>query len=95
MLEGPMLKFFPPVVVPQPSVAVPEPLIVMLNVDPELVSVAEPVTVQFADKLPEGSHIPVADWVAVVSLEVPLLVVVNVMVPGTSIDEPLQVKLKL
>src|SRR6266568_3450953 len=88
MLEGPMLKLLPPpVVVPQPNVAVAEPLMVMENVDPELVSTAEPVTVQFADKGPEG-QVPVADSVAVVSVELPLLVVVKEMLPGTTIDEP-------
>src|ERR1700739_2389623 len=91
MLEGPMLKLLPPVVVPQPSVAVPEPLMVMLNVDPELVSVAEPVTVQFVDRLPEGSQVPVADSVALVSVELPLLVVVKLMLPGTMVVERLQV----
>jgi hypothetical protein len=95
MLEGPMLKFFPRVVVPQPSVAVAEPLMVMENVDPELVSVAEPATVQFVDKLPDGSQLPVTDSVAVVSVELPSLVVVKVMLPGTIIDEPLQVSVKL
>jgi hypothetical protein len=91
MLEGPMLKLLPPVVVPQPNVAVPEPLMVMLNVEPELVSVAEPVTVQFADKFPEGSQVPDADSVAVVSVELPLFVVVKLMLPGTMVVEPLQV----
>src|SRR4029077_10728304 len=85
MLEGPMLKFLPPVVVPQPSVAVPEPLMVMLAVDPELVSVAVPVTVQFADKFPEASQVPDADSVAV------LPVAVKLMLPGTIVVEPLQV----
>src|ERR1700758_1877423 len=90
MLEGPMLKLLPPpVVVPQGSVAVPEPLMVMLNVEPELVNVAEPVTVQFADRLPEGSQVPFADSVAVVSVELPSLVVVKLMLPGTMIVEPL------
>ncbi len=42
---------------------------VMLNVDPELVSVAVPVSVQFVDRLPEASQVPVADSVAVVSVE--------------------------
>src|ERR1700721_1190567 len=55
MLEGPMLKLLPPpVVVPQANVAVAEPLMVMANVDPELVSMAEPSTVKFADKGTEG-----------------------------------------
>jgi len=95
MLEGPMLKLLPPpVVVPQPNVAVAEPLMVMENVDPELVSTAEPVTVQFADKGPEG-QVPVADSVAVVSVELPLLVVVKEMLPGTTIDEPPHVSVKL
>src|SRR6201987_2370625 len=94
MLEGPMLKLLPPpVVVPQGSVPVPEPLMGMLKVDPELVSVAEPVTVQFADRLPEVSHFPDADSVAVVSVELPLLVVVKLMLPGTTVVEPLQVRL--
>jgi hypothetical protein len=91
-----MLKLLPPpVVVPQPNVAVAEPLMVMANVDPELVKTADPVTVQFADKLPEGSQVPVADSVAVLSVELPLPVVVKVMLPGTVIDEPLQVRVKL
>src|ERR1700720_2551202 len=76
MLEGPMLKLLPPVFVPQPSVAVPEPLMVMLKVEPELVSVAWPVTVQFADRFPEFSQVPDADSVALLSVEVPLFVVV-------------------
>ena len=95
MLEGPMLKLLPPpVVVPQPNGAVAEPLMVMANVDPELVSTAEPVTVQFADKGPEG-QVPIAVSVAVVSVELPLLVVVKLMPPGTVVDEPLHVRVKL
>src|SRR5260370_21201664 len=77
MLEGPMLKLLPPVVVPQPRVAVAEPLMVIENVDPELVSTAEPVTVQFADKFPVVSHVPVIVSLAVLSVELPLPVVVT------------------
>jgi hypothetical protein len=64
-------------------------------VEPELVSVAEPVTLQFVDKLPEFSQLPDAVAVAVVSVELPLLVVVKVMLPGTTIEEPPQVTVKL
>jgi len=95
MLEGPMLKLLPPVVVPQPRVAVAEPLMVIENVDPELVSTAEPVTVQFADKFPVGSHVPVIVSVAVLSVELPLPVVVKTMLPGTVVDEPPHVSVKV
>ena len=96
MLEGPMLKLLlPVVVVPQPSVAVAEPLMVMENVDPELVRTAEPVTVQFVDKFPEGSQVFDADTVAVLSVELPSLVVVKTMLPGTTVIEPPQFSVKL
>jgi hypothetical protein len=65
---------------------------VMLNVDPELVSVAVPVSVQFVDRLPEASQVPVADSVAVVSVELPLLVSVKLILPGTMVVDPLQVR---
>jgi len=65
-----------------------ELLKVMVTIEPELVRVAVPVTVQLAERL----HDPVAVTVALVSVELPLLVVVKVMLPGTTIVAiPLQV----
>src|SRR5260370_511062 len=89
MLEGPMVKVLPPVVVPQGSVNELEPLMVMGSVDPELVSVAVPVTVQFVDRLPEGSGVPVADSGAVLPLAR------KEMLPGTVMVEPPQVSVKV
>jgi len=89
MLEGPILKLFPVGgIVPQVSVAELEPLIVMGTVDPELVRVAEPVTMQFVDKggLPQ---VPVTVSVSLLPLAVKL------MLPGTVIIEPLQSRVKL
>ena len=62
---------------------------VMLTVEPELVSVAEPrLTVQLADSGEPGQE-PVADtvWVAAVA--------VKVVLPGTSCAGPLQVSVKV
>jgi hypothetical protein len=51
----------------------------MVLVDPELVRVADPVTVQLPDMPPKA---PVAVSVAVEA------VAVKVMLPGTTLDEP-------
>ena len=65
----------------------------MVTVDPELVSVAVPVTVQFPDMPPK---VPVAVTVAAVSVELPLLVVVKVILPGIVVGEEVpQVSVKL
>jgi hypothetical protein len=61
----------------QLSVADDEPLMVMGTVEPELVSVAEPVTVQLPFKL----HVPDAVSVAVVPVGV------KVMVPGNVVGQ--------
>lgn len=68
---------------------------VMDIVDPELVSVAVPVTLQFVDKLPEFSQFPDAVSVAFVSVELPLFVVVKFMLPETTLEEAPQVTVKL
>ena len=64
MLEGPMLKVFPPVVPPQLSDGVFDPLTVMVVVDPELVSVAVPFIAQLVVRGPPV-QVPVALSVAV------------------------------
>ena len=66
------------------SVAVSSPLMMIETVEPELVSVALPVTVQSAVRL----QVPEAVSVAV------LLVGVKVMVPGNGVEVPLQVTVK-
>lgn len=68
----------------QSSVAVDEPLMTIGLVEPELISVAEPVTVESPVRL----QFPDAVSVAV------LLVAVNVMVPGNVVDVPSEVTVK-
>jgi hypothetical protein len=78
----------PPVVGPQLSGAFDVPLTVMGTVEPELVSVAVPVTVQLVSR-GEPGQVPVAVSVAVVPAAV------NVMLPGFVVVEPPQVSVKL
>jgi hypothetical protein len=65
---------------------VPWPFTFMVWVDPELVRVADPVTLQLPDMPPKA---PVAVSVAVEA------VAVNVMLPGTTLDEPPHVRVKV
>jgi hypothetical protein len=89
MLEGPIAKVlgFPMVV--QFRVAVLDPLIVRLIIEPLLVSVAVPVTVHVPDRFPEGSQLALAVSVAVEPLAM------KPMLPGTVIVTPLQTTMNL
>ena len=80
-----MLKLFPPVVPPHVSVGEPDPLMVMLVVDPELVSVAVPFMAQLLVSGPLV-QVPVALSVAVA------LVAVNTMLPEVRAVEPQEKK---
>jgi hypothetical protein len=86
-----MLKLFAPLVTPQFRDAELAPFTVMGTVDPELVNVADPVTLQLVDSgLPEPCQVPVT-----VSVAVPLAGATNEMLPGTTVVVPLQVRLNV
>lgn len=92
-----MLKVLPPPVVVR-QFSVPDPLAVVMvmgMLDPELVRVAVPLTLQFVVSGAEG-QLPDPDSVALVSVALPLFVVVKVMgVPETVLVVPPQVSMKV